>query len=99
MVGDLIKMTNQLRRANPIDIHQDLNPCPCTSCNLDRTAGCRDPNKCCRAAQGLIKRLKPKWRPSHHQNIDGLSLTPGQKKRNTNAKDKGDEITFNPSIA
>jgi exonuclease III len=97
-VGDLVKMTNRLRRINPDDIHQDLDQCHCTSCCTDRNAGCRNPNKCCRAAQDLISRLKPKWRPSHRQNMDDLSLTPRRKKRNADAKNNGTDITFDPAI-
>jgi hypothetical protein len=31
-VGDLIRMTNWIREANPLNIHQDLNTCQCNSC-------------------------------------------------------------------
>ena len=34
-VGDLLKITNRLRRANPNNIHQDLRQCQCTSCSTD----------------------------------------------------------------
>jgi hypothetical protein len=54
-VGDLLRMTNRLRRADLNDIHQDFGQCSCTSCHTDQNTGCRDPNRCCRAAQDLIE--------------------------------------------
>ena len=98
-VGDLIRMTNQMREANPLNIHQDLNTCQCNSCTHDHTLGCTDPNRCCRAAQAIIERLKPKWRPSARENMDGLSLTPGRKLRNKDARTHNQEVTFDPTIA
>jgi hypothetical protein len=35
-VGNLLKMTNQLRRNDPHDFHQDLRQCQCTSCEQDQ---------------------------------------------------------------
>jgi len=97
-VSDLLKATSRLRHANPNNIHQDLRQCQCTSCGEDRNAGCQDPNKCCRAAQSLIDRLKPKWKPSNRLNVDNLSLTPRRKGRNKEAKAKNKDVTFDPSV-
>src|ERR1700683_5768126 len=55
--GDLIRMTNRLGEANPLNIHQDLNTCQCNSCAHDRTLGCNDPNQCCRTAQAMIESI------------------------------------------
>ena len=65
----------------------------------DRVLGCTDPNRCCRTAQAIIEKLKPKWKPSARENIDGLSLTPGRKLRNKDARTHNQEVTFDPAIA
>ena len=100
-VGELIRMTNWLRGVDPLDIHQDLNTCQCGSCTNDCAQGCLDPNWCCRMAQEIIDRLKPKWRPSAHENknIDGLSLMQRRKLRNRDARMQNGEVTFDPMIA
>jgi ribonuclease HI len=98
-VGDLIRMMNWIRDANPHDIHQDLNTCQCSSCAHDHTLGCTDPNQCCQTVQTIIERLKPKWRPSACENMDGLSLTPGRKLRNEDARIHNQKVTFDPTIA
>jgi hypothetical protein len=44
-------------------------------------------------------RIKPKWNPLRNNlNIDGLSLTPRRKKANEDARTKGSQQIFNPSI-
>jgi hypothetical protein len=97
-VQDLVRTTNRLRDINQPNPHQDLHFCQCNGCVHDRTLGCNDPNRCCRTAQDIIERLKPKWRPSAHENIDGLSLTPGRKLRNKDARTQNQKVAFDPSV-
>ena len=43
--------------------------------------------------------MKPKWRPSARENINGLSLTPRRKLQNQDARIKRRKVTFDPTIA
>jgi exonuclease III len=98
-VGDLVRLTNRLRTADPANIHQDLRDCPCTPCTADRGLNCSDPNRCCRSGQDIIGRLREKWNPLRSsENADDLTLTHRRKKTNAEARKNKSAILFNPSI-
>lgn len=98
-VGDLVRLTNRLRSADPANIHQDLQECPCMPCTADRELNCQNPNKYCCSAQDLIDCLKEKWNPLRNSsNADNLTLTHRRKKKNSEAKTNKTEILFDPSV-
>jgi ribonuclease HI/exonuclease III len=95
-VGDLIKITQRLHRRHNNN-HIPLFFCHCDDCDLDRSKGCENPQKCAMEAQKRLNRLAPKYQPSFQHNQDDLSLTKRRKQKNKEAHNLNGNITFNPS--
>lgn len=74
------------------------NNCECFKCTTDRTNHCKHPHTCHEAAKKLISTIHPKWNPTLETPNDGLTLTRHRKKKNEEAKAKGGQIIFNPSV-
>ena len=87
------------RRLVPGTPHQQHNACPCDDCKKDRTKGCNHPHKCALTANTLLINLVQKLNPAVPRQLDNLTLTHRRLQKNRKANiNKGDEITFNPSV-
>ncbi|KAH9830777.1 uncharacterized protein C8Q71DRAFT_716273, partial [Rhodofomes roseus] len=72
--------------------------CTCAGCENDKRSGCKDPLKCKDAAGRILLLLEHKWNPMMDSPADGLTLTKKRLEANTKAVEKGDAVTFNPSV-
>lgn len=96
-IADCINMAARLKRRGTNN-HMKVARCACFDCERDRTeARCENPHRCAEAASRIVSKLTPLWKPGK-TNADGLSLNTDEKKRNTEARRRGDEVVFNPSV-
>ena len=72
--------------------------CECRLCAADAAKGCRRPQQCCRFAASLLQQIRPRWHPDAPTPGDGLSLTRHRKESNENAVERGEDLTFDPSV-
>lgn len=97
-VKDMVAITKRLRDTSPGHRHCKLSTCVCKHCKRDRRRGCTAPWRCCEAAQDMLNKLKPRYKPGHNPEQDNLSLTQGRKESNKAMRDNDGYITFNPSL-
>ncbi|KAH7906850.1 hypothetical protein BJ138DRAFT_1015552, partial [Hygrophoropsis aurantiaca] len=71
-IADLINISARL---NLNTLHRQSPFCDCGICNMDRTKGCIDPNKCATRAKLILKNLTPKFNVTHSPPEDNLTLT------------------------
>lgn len=96
-IADCMDIAARLRRQGS-SYHMKAPRCTCFDCKRDKElTGCMNPNRCAEAAARMISKLSALWKPGRIED-DGLSLNTEGKKRNSEARRKGDEIVFNPSI-
>lgn len=98
LISDAVKITKRLRDNAPDHTHRPRSNCACKYCKADKNHGCKNPNTCCQIAQGILDRLKKKWRPLDAPQADNLTLTKARHEKNVSALSENDFITFNPSI-
>ncbi|KAF8132624.1 hypothetical protein EV363DRAFT_1163966, partial [Boletus edulis] len=73
--------------------------CTCTGCKHDRTLGCINPHRCASLARDITGLTADKYNILLHPKKDNLTLTHRRiEKNNKAAVDKGDEITFDPTV-
>jgi len=97
-VADLLKTSNRIRNAET-EQHQPSPYCRCRDCNSDRLLNCLNPHACATEASVRLQKITPKLNPLTRPPLhDNLSLTPTRKARNSIAKKRNEDITFNPSV-
>jgi hypothetical protein len=72
-IRDLMTMVKRVSRGNAP--HKNRRNCACTACRSDCMQGCINPNACCKAANGILANLKPKYDVREQPEGDGLTLT------------------------
>ena len=72
--------------------------CTCKECTRDREQGCKNPWKCCQAAEEILREIRPKWHPTTESPGDNLTLTKRRNEKNEEALTNNGTITFNPSV-
>ncbi|KAH9171016.1 hypothetical protein EDB89DRAFT_1852892 [Lactarius sanguifluus] len=98
-VADLVKTSARLRDHAQSIPHTPSPLCDCEACILDRINGCEHPHKCALEALARVHDIIPKLNPLNPGDPhDNLSLTRHRKKRNATAREKNEEILFDPSI-
>lgn len=96
-IADLIKMIK--RGEDPQVRHSNRWDCACPYCRSDRTdRGCDNPNKCYKAAKGILENMSPKWHHGYEPPDDNLTLTERRHSRNHRAHKTNGKILFNPSV-
>lgn len=79
--------------------HVPVRSCPCAECEEDRrSSGCADPHRCACAAERLMEKLQPKWKPDQTYHADGLTLTPARRTLNETARAEKGRVLFDLSI-
>lgn len=95
--GDLVKIQRRLTRNN--SHHKNRKNCVCSDCVKDRHEnGCLNPKLCANMARKMLKGLRPKFDSIKTDHKDGLSLTRHRRRENTKKAEKGEAITFDPSV-
>ena len=98
-IADLLKTSARLRDQERDPPHRPSNFCRCRDCCEDRGRQCWTPHDCAQEALTRINItfpiLNPLTNDRHHGN---LSLTPGRKRRNSAARERNEDILFDPSI-
>ena len=98
-VGKVKNLRALTKRLLPGSQHQQHDNCPCTDCYRDRQKGCKKPHKCALNANTLLLGLTQKLNPAVPRQRDNLTLTHHRLEKNSRANiNKGDEITFNPTV-
>ncbi|TFK83414.1 hypothetical protein K466DRAFT_440347, partial [Polyporus arcularius HHB13444] len=96
-VLDTLRATQMRHPRDPA--HRAKASCQCGQCARDRSRfSCENPHRCAEAAEKLVHKLIPLWKPDASCPTDGLSLTKRRKDRNIVAKDTNGRIIFDPSI-
>lgn len=97
-VADLIKAANKASERTRNNSHVPNQTCICMACVKDRRGGCRNPHACALEAMARLNDIVPKYNPLAIEVHDTLSLTPNRKARNSNDREEGSGILFDPTI-
>jgi ribonuclease HI len=98
-VKDLTQLAKRISEDNTM--HKNRRNCACAECKVDRIKGCINPNQCCKAADGILANLKPKYDVKEQAIGDGLTLTNRRITANKRGRDnikRGGSIVFDPSV-
>ncbi|KAG2752633.1 hypothetical protein P692DRAFT_20724948, partial [Suillus brevipes Sb2] len=86
------------RLTNPVT-HSAKATCLCNACIDNRLAGCKNPDKCARAAKRILDNLTPTFNPNTSPKKDDLTLTHRRIEKNRRMKQqKNGEILFDPTV-
>jgi ribonuclease HI/exonuclease III len=98
-IADLLKTSARLRNQTPENPHRPSNFCRCKDCCDDRNTHCWTPHECAQEALTRIRTTFPILNPlAHDEHHGNFSLTPNRKRRNSNARERNEDILFDPSI-
>ncbi|KAG2756087.1 hypothetical protein P692DRAFT_20715959, partial [Suillus brevipes Sb2] len=92
-------LRNAARKLTNLDTHTAKATCLCADCIKNRLAGCKNPDKCARAAKRILDNLTPLFNPNTSPKKDDLTLTHRriEKNRRVRSQQNG-EIIFDPSV-
>ncbi|KAH8982373.1 hypothetical protein EDB92DRAFT_1769350, partial [Lactarius akahatsu] len=98
-VTDLVKISARICLRSPTTPHTVSPRCACEDCILDRINGCNHPHECVEEALTRVHNIIPRLNPINLGDPhDNLSLTRHRKRQNATAREKNEEILFDPSI-
>ena len=97
-VADLVRTSARLRHPLQHPNHQPVRECPCDMCEEDKSLGCRNPHECANEAHTRLNLIPPKHNPLQQEIPDSLSLTRSGKRRNETARQRNEDILFDPTL-
>ena len=98
-VKDMLKVTDRLKGTYRGGIHTPVFSCHCNDCEMDRSHGCANPQRCAVEAQRRLGQITPKLNPTRPSNQDSLSLTKRRRERNQQAAEDNEQgVIFDPSV-
>ncbi|KAI0037492.1 hypothetical protein FA95DRAFT_1457468, partial [Auriscalpium vulgare] len=97
--ADVEQIAERLLPNRPGRPHYAVARCACAPCKADTRRGCRNPHKCAKEAQEILRRMNAKTNPETASPKDGLTLTKRRRDKNIRAMaSKTGVVLFNPTV-
>jgi ribonuclease HI/exonuclease III len=98
-IGELLDVSMRPRRTINGSRHSAWANCVCEECEVDRLAGCEDPDRCVRRATQILAGVKGHFSTRETPPNDNLTLTHHRLEKNATAiREHRGERVFNPSV-